>query len=188
MTVLNWSWCWVASVFHAQVGVDGRAPVRIGSSPTKATAIRAVVGCSESGRSRTPFRSDATSERVAPPGLVARWPSTRWPTRVGTSWSAASTASSSGAGWRRATRSVRPITGQWWSSRPSSSGSTPESSDGPLSAGSWLTKRIVGSTYPDCSAELDLVRGCLASGQTVNKHELRLRVFYPYRLERLIFF
>ena len=129
MTVRNWRRCWMAFASHDSLGVDDRGPAQIGSSLTRATATRAVVGCSACGRSRTRFRSAAISGHVARPDLVARWPSTRRPTRVATSWSAASTASSSGAGSPRASRSAWSTTERWSSSPPSFSGSTPDSSD-----------------------------------------------------------
>ena len=55
---------------HALQDAGDREPARIDSSPTKATAFRAVVGCCGSGRSSAPSHSGATSgaQRVARPG------------------------------------------------------------------------------------------------------------------------
>jgi transposase len=107
MIVPNWGRCWTASGCAALVGEDGRGPGRIVSSPTRATATRAVVGCSGRDTSRTSSRSAAISGHDASPGQVGHCSSTRQPTRGATSSSAASTGSNSGAGWPRATRSER---------------------------------------------------------------------------------
>jgi len=70
------------------------------------SAIPVVGSCCTSARSRTRFRSGATSGRGGQLGLVARWPLTRPSMPGATWWNAASTGSNSGAGWRPATRSA----------------------------------------------------------------------------------
>ena len=99
----------MAFASHDSVGGDDRGPARIGSSLTRATAIRAVVGCSAQRQIPHTIPERAISGHVARPDLVARWPSTRRSTPVATSSSAASTASSSGADSPRASRARRQL-------------------------------------------------------------------------------
>ena len=56
---------------------DARARGRIASSPTKATATRAAVGCSVADTSRTPFPSAPINRRAVLLDRVAHWPLTR---------------------------------------------------------------------------------------------------------------
>jgi hypothetical protein len=119
---------WTGFVSRDRVGGDDPALGRIASSLTRATATRAVVGCTARGTSRTPFPSAPISRRAAPLGLVARWSSTGRSMRGATSWSSASTDPNSGAGWPRATRSAPSTIGRWSSSPPSPSGLTRDSS------------------------------------------------------------
>jgi len=142
MTARNWRRSWTAFVGLAPVGVGGRGRVPIASSPTKATAIHTVVGCCASARSRIPYLSAEINGRVARSERVVRWSLRRRSTRVATWWSAASIASSSGVGWRRAMRSALPTTGRWPLSPPLSSGSTRDSSANP---GALF---LIGSTHP----------------------------------------
>jgi hypothetical protein len=77
MTAPSWRPCSMGFASRDRVGVGGRAPVRSGSLPTKATAIPAVVGCCASGRSRTRSPSGAPNERNAQLSQAAPWASTR---------------------------------------------------------------------------------------------------------------
>jgi hypothetical protein len=65
MTAPNWGRCWPAFMSHALQDAGAREPARIGSSLTRATAIRAVgAGCA-SGGSSIRFHNDATSAHRA---------------------------------------------------------------------------------------------------------------------------
>ena len=63
MTARNCKPSWTASVFPVPQDVDDHAPAQTASSLTRATAIRAAGACCGSGRSSTPFQSDATNGR-----------------------------------------------------------------------------------------------------------------------------
>ncbi len=103
-------------------------------SPIRATAIRAVGACCVRGRSSTPSPSDATSACNGRLDRGAR-SSSILPSTLGATWSSTvSIGSSSGAGWRRATRSMQSTTAPCSSSPRSSSGSKGDSSDSPIVA------------------------------------------------------
>lgn len=143
MTARSWRRSWTAFASHDRV-VAGDAPVRvqIGSSPTKATATRAVASCSDGARLRTPSHSAPISGRSAPVGQVARSSLAKRSMPVGMWSSAASIASNSDVGWLPATRNAPSITGRWWCSPPSSCGWSLDLSAGLQTEDRGMTNRV----------------------------------------------
>jgi hypothetical protein len=113
----------MASGSHvADAGDPEAAP--IGSSPTKATVIRAVAASCASGRSSIRSPSGATNARNGRRDRVVRWPSTRRPMLDATWSSAVSIGSNSGAGRPLGTRNAPSTIGRCSSWPRSSSGLT----------------------------------------------------------------
>lgn len=160
MTARSWSQCWRAFASHDPAGVGDPGPVRIGSLPTRVTAIRGVVVCFERARSPIRFPNGAISGRVAPHDVVGRWHLSKQSMRGAMSSSAVSTGSSSGRAWPPAMKSEPPTIGRWWSSRPLSSGLSRDSSDRPISQGEQSNRQVATSSVSTGHGGLVVSRAC----------------------------